>query len=733
MQADGNILLYDLFGNYLKSISMGKDASDVGILDGKVFTTSFGTSGVVVMTTNFRFYMVTNIHDAKVRQMADLPGINQLPPSCWTVLNHSLTSHILVARQHELSLVDITGVKDKPKPQLSSGAVSFTEVAVSFDSKFLALFTSSGVLWLGSADFKNTICEFDTENPCRPTRLSWCGSEAVVAVWQEYVLLVGVNKEVSRFDYDSQVHMVLEIDGVRLISQTSHDLLQRVPNDLLDVFMFGSEAPGALLFEAFRLFQEGKKDAHEYLKMIGGGLEGAIESCVQASGHEFDSSIQKLLLRAASFGRSFLAKGMEGGRFEEACRRLRVLSALRGVGVPLTIVQLDSLTTEVVVNRLMNRGLYWLAYELVSYLNLPPHSGIHHVLNCWACNKIEDVTCDEEHLSKTICSKLQQHPDAPFSTIINHAILHRKQHLALNLIDHDPHISSQVPLLLKLNLESKALEKALLSGDSDLVYLVLMQWKDKLQHGEFLRSVRLFPAAFSLYKQYCRQQNREMLMEIHYQEDDHQEEAVARLVLSYDEERFDRRISWLLSAKEAFDKAKNDVYSKLTEDQIKLLRLQKRWEEEGVGEVALMHLSLEETFSRLIGVGDQHPQSAKCVEVLKKEFKVAEKRFWWIKLQTLAEIGKWEELEGFAKSKKSPIGYEPFMQVCVRQGNTDEALKYISKVPQEQLVKCYVILGDFEKAASLALQSGRDEDVDVVMARCQDKQVLQRLQAGRKR
>jgi Vps16, C-terminal region len=38
-------------------------------------------------------------------------------------------------------------------------------------------------------------------------------------------------------------------------------------------------------------------------------------------------------------------------------------------------------------------------------------------------------------------------------------------------------------------------------------------------------------------------------------------------------------------------------------------------------------------------------------------------RFWWIKLQGLVETRDWEELEKFAKSKKSPIGYE----VCEKQ------------------------------------------------------------------
>lgn len=38
-----------------------------------------------------------------------------------------------------------------------------------------------------------------------------------------------------------------------------------------------------------------------------------------------------------------------------------------------------------------------------------------------------------------------------------------------------------------------------------------------------------------------------------------------------------------------------------------------------------------------------------------------DKRFWWIKLKALAATHNWEGLEAFAKSKKSPIGYEPFV------------------------------------------------------------------------
>jgi hypothetical protein len=41
-------------------------------------------------------------------------------------------------------------------------------------------------------------------------------------------------------------------------------------------------------------------------------------------------------------------------------------------------------------------------------------------------------------------------------------------------------------------------------------------------------------------------------------------------------------------------------------------------------------------------------------------------RFWWIKLKALAKHKDWDGLEAFGKSKKSPIGYEPFV-VCFPQ------------------------------------------------------------------
>ncbi len=46
-----------------------------------------------------------------------------------------------------------------------------------------------------------------------------------------------------------------------------------------------------------------------------------------------------------------------------------------------------------------------------------------------------------------------------------------------------------------------------------------------------------------------------------------------------------------------------------------------------------------------------------------------------VRIDVLSARGAWDELEKLAKSRKSPIGYEPFVEAAVAQGRLDEASK----------------------------------------------------------
>lgn len=124
-----------------------------------------------------------------------------------------------------------------------------------------------------------------------------------------------------------------------------------------------------------------------------------------------------------------------------------------------------------------------------------------------------------------------------------------------------------------------------------------------------------------------------------------------------------------------------------TEEQIKLLLLQKDLETSLGGQ--FIDTSLSDTLSKLIILGQ-----SKRASKIKSDFKVPDKRYWWIKIKALAQIKDWVSLEKFAKEKKSPIGYAPFAALCIEAGALREAEKYIPKIQDAvEKIEFYVRIG----------------------------------------
>lgn len=94
----------------------------------------------------------------------------------------------------------------------------------------------------------------------------------------------------------------------------------------------------------------------------------------------------------------------------------------------------------------------------------------------------------------------------------------------------------------------------------------------------------------------------------------------------------------------------------MVEDAHRLLSFQLAQERELDHKYKFAGLSVDQFISRLLTEG-----FSKRAEKVRNDFKVPDKRWWWVKLKALAGNKDWDGLEAFAKSKKSPIGYEPFV------------------------------------------------------------------------
>ncbi|XP_032461632.1 vacuolar protein sorting-associated protein 16 homolog isoform X8 [Phocoena sinus] len=375
-------------------------------------------------------------------------------------------------------------------------------------------------------------------------------------------------------------------------------------------------------------------------------------------------------------------------------------------------IQYKQLTIQVLLDRLVLRRLYPLAIQICEYLRLPEVQGVSRILAHWACYKVQQKDVSDEDVARAINQKLGDTPGVSYSDIAARAYGCGRTELAIKLLEYEPRSGEQVPLLLKMKRSKLALSKAIESGDTDLVFTVLLHLKNELNRGDFFMTLRNQPMALSLYRQFCKHQELETLKDLYNQDDNHQELGSFHVRASYAaEERIEGRVAALQTAADAFYKAKNEFAAKATEDQMRLLRLQRRLEDELGGR--FLDLSVHDTVTTLILSGQN-----KRAEQLARDFRIPDKRLWWLKLTALADLEDWEELEKFSKSKKSPIGYLPFVEICMKQHNKYEAKKYASRVGPEQKVKALLLVGDVAQAADVAIEHRNEAEMSLVLSHC---------------
>ncbi|GCC27552.1 vacuolar protein sorting-associated protein 16 homolog isoform X1 [Chiloscyllium punctatum] len=718
IQDDGTVLIHDIFGTFKRHFSMGNEVLQNRVVDAKVFPTAYG-SGVVILTGAFRFTLATNIDDLKLRRFPEVPGLLR-PPTCWAVLMQDRQPKIVLATGKDVYVLDNASCTSVIPPGLGPQVCGFTQIAVSFNYKKLALFTDAGNIWMGSSSFKDKLCVVETNFKTAPKQFVWCDrpksdNPTVVGIWDKLLVITGKTKETIKFYQDEDVHLVPEIDGVRIISSSNHEFLHEVPPACQDIFKIASMAPGALLLEAHKEYEKESQKADEYLREIKEQnlLFEAVQQCIEAAGNEYEPEMQKSLLRAASFGKCFISN-FPPDTFVKMARDLRVLNAMRDyiVGIPLTYPQYKQLTIEILIDRLILRRLYPLAIRICKYMKISELQGASRILAHWACYKVQQKDEPDDSIARAINHKLGDTPGISYSEIAAKAYECGRIELAIKLLEYEPRSGEQVPLLLKMKRSQLALLKAIESGDSDLVYTVVTYLKNEMNRGDFFMTLQNQPVALSLYRQFCKHQEPETLKDLFNQDDNHQELGNFYVRSSYSNETtIEGRVAALQSAVDEYNKAKNEFAAKITEEQIKLLRYQFRLQKES-GKTYL-DLSLHDTVQALL-LDSKHKQA----EQLYKDFKIPDKRFWWLKISALAEKQDWEELEKFSKSKKSPIGYMPFVEICVKHRNKYEAKKYVAKVSPEQKVKGYIMVGDLEQAVETATERKNENELNIILSKC---------------
>ncbi|RAL48115.1 hypothetical protein DM860_018134 [Cuscuta australis] len=698
---DGTIYRYDIHAQPLEPLSLGTDCFTHSVED-----CVFWSNGVVCINRAFQVFCVPDFKNPSPIKLAD-PGLEVLPLSMAVIEPQYTMSgnvEVLMAVGDGVLLVEEDGIQ-----QMGAGIGPLEKMVVSQNGKLLASFTRDGRVLVMSTDFSNIKPVYTCESVLPPDQLSWCGMDTILLYWDDMLLMVGPYGDPVHYIYDEQVRLIPECDGVRILSGTSMEFLHRVPDSTVSIFQIGSTMPAALLYDALDHFDRRSAKADENLRLIRSSLPEAVEACIDAAGNEFDILQQRTLLRAASYGQAFCSH-FQRDQIQETCKTLRVLNAVRhpDIGIPLSVQQYKMLTPSVLIARLINAHHHLLALRISEYLGINKEVVIMH----WACTKITtSSSIPDDNLLEILLDKLKLCKGISYAAVAAHADKSSRRKLAALLVEHEPRSSKQVPLLLSIGEEDTALIKATKSGDTDLVYLVLLHIWQKRPALEFFSTIQSRPLPRDLFISYARLYKHEILKDFFLSTGQLQDVAfllwkeswklAKNPMASKGSPLYGPRIKLIEKASNLFADTKEYIFeSKAAEEHAKLLRIQHELEVT-TKQAIFVDSSISDTIRTCIVLGN-HRAAMK----VKTEFKVSEKRWYWLKVFALATVRDWDALEKFSKEKRPPIGYKQFVEACVEAGEKGEALKYIPKLPDpRERAEAYAQIGMAKEAADAASQA----------------------------
>ncbi|KAK9132536.1 hypothetical protein Scep_012064 [Stephania cephalantha] len=699
---DGSLHRFSARGDPLPDppLSFGPECSDQNVSE-----CVFWGNGAVCLTEANQIFCIPDFKNPRACKLAD-PELEEFP-LCVAVIEPQYTMsgnvEVLLGVGDHVLVVDEDGVQ-----QVGAGLGPVQKMAVTQNGKLIALFTHDGRLLVVSSDFSKILFEYNCESALPPEQLAWCGLHSVLLYWDDELLMVGPYGEPVRYLYDEPIRLIPECDGVRILSNATMEFLHIVPDSTVSIFKIGSTEPAALLYDALDHFDRRSSKADENLRLIRSSLPEAVEVCIDAAGHEFDVERQHRLLRAASYGQAFCSH-IERDRFQDMCKTLRVLNAVRNyeIGIPLSIQQYKVLTAPVLIGRLINSHQHLVALRISEYVGLNQEVVVMH----WACAKISaSLAIHDEALLESLLDKLKLCKGISYAAVAAHADSCGRRKLAAMLVEHESRSSKQVPLLLSIGEEDSALMKATESGDTDLVYLALFHIWRKSAPLEFFGMIQARPLARDLFITYARCYKHEFLKDFFLSTGQLQNSShvfilfwtmtlglgtkdVAFLLwkeswelgknplASKGSPLHGPRIKLIEKAHNLFAETKENTFeSKAAEEHAKLIRMQHELEVT-TKQAIFVDSSINDTIRTCIVLGN-HRAAMK----VRTEFKVSEKRWYWLKVFALGTIRDWDALEKFSKEKRPPTGFRPFVEACIDADEKSEAVKYIPKLadPRER-------------------------------------------------
>ena len=250
-----------------------------------------------------------------------------------------------------------------------------------------------------------------------------------------------------------------------------------------------------------------------------------------------------------------------------------------------------------------------------------------------------------------------------------------------------------------------ALKKAIECGDPDLIFKVIFNVIIGRTFSDLIELLDMHPRARDSFTAYCREVDPELLVELLRSSNSGPERANNLIKTAYST-ALSHYQEYLVSN----DRNREQKYNSSGHEM--RLTLERAIETIGpnkehaftrkmIDEAIRLHApySVSDAIKIAITAGD----IATSLKI-KSDFKVPDKRYYWIRIRVHTMQKDWASLEKFSKEKFPPIGFLPFVEECEAAGAPKtETVKYISRIPDlSERASAFEIANMMEQAVAAA-------------------------------
>eukprot|EP01083_Nonionella_stella_P018552 51667_1 len=774
---DATVIIYDMHGKLLRHFSMGQECSDAHIADAYIWST-----GLVVRTAGdyFQFWAQMKFMDSEEEPFSLCNPNIERPPVFMTAIHPDINN----AEDDDIEVLISTGdggiwcvSRSNCTKLLQHRGGAIMRMCISANGRIIAIIDENMNLIVSSRNFQKQMSNFSVKSSKQPLAMEWCGSDAVILVFNNDQIICAASNEFIPYPYSDVDGIILcpEVDSMRIITSRSCEVLSIVPFCTQDIFSYGSREPASLLYDSFEDFNasDARADAQRR-KIAGDAMEEAVMDCLNAAKYELEvAEYQVSLLRACKYGKLFIQNQelFDCDAFVETCRFLRVLNSVRNVniGMALSYRQLEILSAEVVVQRLINRKHHLLAIKVASYLNLP--LCVSAALEHWAICKIESTpsSVDDRELVAMIRRKIVQ-----FCSNFNYAKIARcaqKRSVALAkmLLDYEPRSAVQINCLIEFEEYIGALRQSLRSLDCDLIHQTLVELIDKYSDRKVWH--RLFELIYAQnitlndgiddvliasFIAVARSMNEDgkltPLLEkfllcnignetqnahnLHFlaQDDLRQsmqllaEEGALDTVDNEDEIDTQKCLQHLEKATRHFERLKHKFNVQMCSDFKRMIVFQKEFDAVNPDKDRTLGKSVNETIAIMLRSGQEE-----YADRIRRQVFVSDKQWWFLVMNAYLKKKELLKLHDFidrntTPRRPPPCGYLPIIEALLQIDENEAAKKYILKLADiDEKLEWLCQLKFWMDAVEVAVDEKDFDALQTIKHNCNDDKVIQRI------